>query len=137
MRAKDELTRDTLRGALSAITNELVATGKKPTDTPDDTLAITVLKRLAKQRKDSAEQFEKGGRPELAQKEMAELALIETYLPQMASREAIKEAAQRIVNEHGADKSKMGILIGQTIKALDGNADGAVVKEVLAEIIGN
>lgn len=135
MRAKDELKRDTLRGALSAITNELVATGKKPTDTPDDTLSIAVLKRLTKQRKDSAEQFTKGNRPELAEKEMKELAIIETYLPQAASREAIEEAARKVIAEHGSDKAKMGILIGQTMKALGGNADGNVVKEVLTTLL--
>mgnify|MGYP003394063031 FL=1 len=135
MRAKDELKRDTLRGAMTSITNELIATGKKPTDPADDALALAVLKRLAKQRKDSAEQFEKGGRSELAQKELAELVIIESYLPQMASREQVEAAAKHVVEAQGKDASKMGILIGQTMKALGGNADGAVVKEVIAELL--
>ncbi|MBP9669373.1 MAG: GatB/YqeY domain-containing protein [Candidatus Pacebacteria bacterium] len=135
MRAKDEIKRDTLRGAMTSITNELIATGKKPTDPAEDALVLAVLKRLSKQRKDSAEQFEKGGRPELAQKEIAELAIIEAYLPQMASREQVEAAAKQVVESQGRDASKMGILIGQTMKALGGNADGAVVKEVIAELL--
>lgn len=135
MRAKDEIKRDTLRGAMTAITNELVATGKKPTDPADDALVLAILKRLTKQRKDSAEQFEKGGRPELAQKELAELAIIEAYLPQMASREEVLAAAAQVIQAQGKDASKMGILIGQTMKALGGNADGALVKEVVAELL--
>ncbi|MDZ4227038.1 MAG: GatB/YqeY domain-containing protein, partial [Patescibacteria group bacterium] len=87
MKARDSLRVDTLRGALAAFTNELVAKGKKPTEKLDDNDAITVLKRLAKQRKDAAEQYEKGGRAELAEKESKELKIIEEYLPQMASRE--------------------------------------------------
>ncbi|MEK9153922.1 MAG: GatB/YqeY domain-containing protein, partial [Patescibacteria group bacterium] len=85
MKAKDDLRVQTLRGALSAFTNQLVASGKKPTDELDDTGAIAVLKRLGKQRKDSIEQYTKGNRPELAEKEAKELKIIEEYLPQMAS----------------------------------------------------
>src|SRR3989344_5456687 len=65
MKARDQLRVDTLRGALSSFTNELVTKGRKPTEELTDDEAIVVLKRLAKQRKDSAEQFEKGGRAEL------------------------------------------------------------------------
>src|SRR3989344_2565897 len=94
MKARNDLKVQTLRGAMAAFTNELVAKGKKPTDEVDDAMAIAVLKRLGKQRKDSAEQFEKGGRPELAQKEMSELTIIEAYLPQSASREEIEKVAR-------------------------------------------
>ena len=71
MRAKDQMRVDTLRGALAAFTNELVAKGRKPTDELTEQEILAVLKRLAKQRKDSAEQFTNGGRPELAEKEIA------------------------------------------------------------------
>ena len=72
MRAKDQIKVDTLRGFISAFTNELVAKGKKPTDELTEAEMITVLKRLAKQRKDSADQFEKGGRTDMAEKEKVE-----------------------------------------------------------------
>lgn len=135
MKAKDSLKVDTLRGAIAACTNELVAKGKKPTDEVDDTMALTVLKRLAKQRKDAAEQFEKGGRPELAEKEMTELKIIEAYLPQMASREEIEKVARAKKEELGVtDASGVGKLTGAVMKELGGNADGNDVKEVIATL---
>ena len=135
MKAKDDLRVQTLRGAMAAFTNELVAKGKKPTDEVDDAMAIAVLKRLGKQRKDSAEQFEKGGRPELAQKELLELKIVESYLPQSASREDIDKVARKKIQELGvADASGMGKLVGAIMKELAGNADGNDVKEVVANI---
>ncbi len=133
MKAKDDLRRDTLRGALSAFTNELVAKGRKPTEEMSDADAVTVLKRLAKQRKDSAEQFTAGKRPELAEKELNELKIIESYLPQTASREDIEKVARTKKEELGiADASGMGKLMGAVIKEFAGNADGGDVKEVVA-----
>ena len=131
MRAKDDLRVQTLRSVMAACTNELVAKGKKPTDEVDDALVQTVLKRLAKQRKDSAEQFEKGGRAEMAQKEMAELQIIEAYLPQQASREDVLRVATAKKEELGVDAAGKGKLMGIVMKELGGNADGGLVKEVV------
>ena len=134
MKAKDDLRVQTLRGALSAFTNQLVASGKKPTDELDDTGAIAVLKRLGKQRKDSIEQYTKGNRPELAEKEAKELKIIEEYLPQMASEKEVEKVAQEKISEMKADKTKMGQVMGATLKAL-GNADGALVKKVVERLL--
>ncbi len=101
MKARDALRTQTLRGALAAFTNELVAKGKKPTEELTDAEAVAVLKRLGKQRKDSAEQFTKGGRTELAQKEMDELKIIEAYLPETASKEEIEKVARAKMTEMG------------------------------------
>lgn len=136
MKAKDNLRRDTLRGALSAFTNELVAKGRKPTEEIPDQEAITVLKRLAKQRKDSAEQFTAGGRPELALKESHELKIIEGYLPQTASRAEIEKIVQAKIVELGAkDTSDAGKLIGAVMKEFAGRADGNDVKEIVASLL--
>lgn len=136
MKAKDQLTLDTLRGALSAFTNELVAKGKKPTEELSDAEAVAVLKRLGKQRKDAAEQYEKGGRAELAQKESDELKIIEAYLPQTASREEIEKVARARKEELGiADASGAGKLTGAVMKEFAGRADGNDVKEVIAAIL--
>lgn len=136
MRAKDTLRLETLRGALAGFTNELVAKGRKPTDELTDPEALTVLKKLSKQRKDSAEQFEKGGRPELAQKELDELKIIEQYLPQTASREDILKVALQMKAELGiTDASGAGKLTGAVIKAMAGNADGNDVKEVVGQVL--
>ncbi len=136
MRAKDQLLVDTLRGIIASCTNELVAKGKKPTDEVTDADVITVVKRLAKQRKDSAEQFDKGNRPELAEKERAELKLLEAYLPQMASREEIEKVAKAKMTEIGVtDKAGIGKLTGAIMKELGGNVDGNDVKAVLASLL--
>lgn len=135
MKARDDLKLQTLRGALAAFTNELVAKGRKPTEELSDAEAVTVLKRLAKQRKDSVEQFTKGNRPELAAKEASELKIIEGYLPQSASREDIEKVARAKMAELGiTDKSGMGKLMGAVIKEFGGNADGNDVKEVVSSL---
>jgi uncharacterized protein YqeY len=135
MKAKNDLAVQTLRGALAAFTNELVAKGKKPTDEIDDPMAIAVLKRLAKQRKDSAEQFGKGGRQELADKENAELKIIEAYVPRGASKEEIEKVARaKMVALGVADASGIGKLTGAVMKEFSGGADGNDVKEVLQSL---
>lgn len=131
MIAKDQLRLETMRGLLSAFTNELVATKRTPQEPLPDEDALKVIKRAANQRKDSIDQFEKGGRKELADKERAELALIETFLPKMMSKDEIRKVAEAKKAELGAtDKSKVGIFMGAIMKELKGRADGADVKEV-------
>ncbi len=134
MKAKDDLRVQTLRSVMAACMNELVAKGKKPTDEVDDAMALTVLKRLAKQRKDSAEQFEKGGRAELAAKEIQELGIIETYLPQMASRADIERVARAKKDELQIDAAGKGKLMGAVNKEFAGNADGNLVKEIVESL---
>lgn len=131
MKAKDDLRVQTLRGAISACTNELVAKNMKPTDVIEDEMVLSVLKKLAKQRKDSIEQFTKGNRPELAEKEAAELRIIEAYLPQMASREEVLQVAQAKKTEMNVDETGKGKLMGAVIKEFSGNVDSSVVKEVI------
>lgn len=132
MKARDQIRVDTLRGALSAFTNELVAKGRKPTEEIADADAVTVLKRLAKQRKDAIEQFTAGGRAELADKEAQELKIIEAYLPQTASREEIEKVARAKKEELGvADASGAGKLTGAVMKEFSGRADGNDVKSVV------
>lgn len=136
MRAKDQLKVDTLRGVLSAFTNELVAKGRKPTEELSGDEMLAVLKRLSKQRKDSIEQFEKGGRPEMAEKEKQELVIIEAYLPKAASDEEIEKAAQEAIAEAGAvDAAAAGKLTGAVMKKLGGNADGSAVRAVLQRLL--
>ena len=136
MKARESIKVDTLRGALTAFTNELVAKGKKPTEELDDKDAITVLKRLAKQRKEAAEQYEKGGRAELAEKEKTELKIIEEYLPQMASREDIERVVrEKMAGIDKADKAAAGKLVGTVMKELGGSADGTLVKEVIESLL--
>lgn len=142
MKARDTLRVDTLRGALAAFTNELVAKGRKPTEELADADAVTVLKRLAKQRKEAAEQYEKGGRPELAEKEAGELKIIGEFLPQSASREEIEKVAKKKIQKLGLEAgapaealAKAGKLTGAIMKEFAGRADGADVKAVIASLL--
>jgi len=136
MRAKNELRKEVLRGILTGFTNELVATKRTPQEILEDAGCVTVIKRQVKQRKDSYEQFVAGGRPELAEKEKNELAILETFLPQTMSREEIKKIAEAKKTELGiVDKSKMGQFIGAVMKACGGNADGNDVKAVVEEVL--
>ncbi len=132
MRAKDSLRLEVLRSVLTGFTNELVAKGKTPQDEIDDEMALTVITRLAKQRKDSMEQFINAGRKELAEKEKVELAMLETYLPERMGKEEILELVKAKKEELGIDdKSKSGILMGAIMKDLKGKADGGIVKDAV------
>jgi uncharacterized protein len=135
MKARDEAKLRTVRSMLTAFTNELVATGKKPQDMLDDAGVLTVIKRLAKQRKDSIEQFDAAGRTELSATEKEELAILESYLPTLMSQDAIRPIAEAKKAELGmTDKSKMGMLVGALMKDLQGKADGADVKAVVESL---
>lgn len=136
MKAKEELRLSVVRGILAAFTNELVAKKRKPDEELNDDDAVAVIKRLAKQRKDSIEQFRAGGREELAQKEEEELEILETYLPTMMSPEEIKKIAETKKRELGiTDKSKVGQLMAAVIKEIRGQADGSDVKMVIDELL--
>lgn len=134
--AKEEVRLRTVRDMLTAFMNELVATGKKPQDILDDEGAIKVITRLSKQRKDSIEQFTKGGREDLAQTEKDELAILETYLPTMMSLDEIRPLVEEKIKELSiTDKSKMGILLGALMRDLKGKADGGDVKAVVESFL--
>ena len=132
MRAKDSVRLGVIRGLMAASTNEAVVKGKGPDGvlTEDEMLALIV--RAAKQRKDSIQQFEAGGRPELAEGEKAELAIIQTMLPAQMSHDEIVAAAKAKAAELGvADKTGANKLMGMLMKDLKGRADGNAVKAVV------
>lgn len=132
MRAKDAVRLAVVRGLLAALTNEAVQKGKGPDGTLSEEEVLAVISRAAKQRKDSIEQFEKGGRPELAESEKAELAILEQMLPAQMSREDIAAAAKAKAAELGVtDKTGANKLMGMLMKDLKGRADGTVVKEIV------
>lgn len=135
MKNKDEVRLSVMRNIKAAFTNELVSKGMTPQSEVSDELALGVIKRLAKQRKDSIEQFRNGGREDLASVEEAELSVLETLLPKMMSREEIRPVAEKKKNELGVeDKAKMGILVGAVMKELAGQADGGDVKAVVESL---
>ena len=135
LKAKEETRLRTIRSMLTAFTNELVATGKTPQDWLNDDETLAVIKRLAKQRKESIVQYEENDRPELAVPEKAELEVLEGYLPQMMSQDEIRPIVEAKKTELGIDdKSKMGMLVGASMKELAGKADGSDVKAVVESL---
>lgn len=136
MIAKEMDKLQVLRMISAAFTNELVSQGRPPTDPLSDDDAMKVLKRLSNQRKDSINQFTAGGRPDLAESEMAELAIIETLLPAQMSREEIANKVKEAIAAQGGNIANKGPFMGQMMKALGGTADGTVVKEVIDELLG-
>jgi uncharacterized protein YqeY len=136
MRAKDAVKLQTLRSLVTAMTNEVVAKKRKPDEFLTDEEAATVLKRAANQRKDSIEQFTKGGRPELAEPEKLELAIIESYLPSTMSREEITVVVKAKMAEMGVtSKAEAGKFTGAVMKELKGKADGGDVKAVVDSLL--
>jgi uncharacterized protein YqeY len=134
MRAKDAPRLSTLRMVKAAMMNRQIEKGG---ELSDEELA-KMLQSLLKQRRDSVEQYEKGGRAELAAKERAEIGVIEAYLPQAATREEIEQAVAAAIEETGASSMKeMGAVMKAAQARLAGRAaDGRVVSEVVKAKLG-
>ena len=136
LKAHDEVRLRTLRSLATAMTNEVVAKKRKPDEFLTDEEALAVIKRAGNQRKDSIEQYEKGGRPELAEPEYAELAVIESFLPAQMSREDVEKVVRAKMAETGiTSKAEAGKFIGGLMKELKGQADGGVVKEIVDSLL--
>ncbi len=132
MMAKDAVRLETLRAMLSGFTNELVSKNRKPNEILEDVDALAIITRLAKQRKDSIEQFKKGNREDLVKVEESQLAILETYLPKLMERdEVVKIAEIKKAELAVTDATKKGMLMSALMKDLKGKADGNLVKEVV------
>lgn len=135
MRARDQVKLDTLRGLLAGFTNELVTNKKTPTEPVPDEMAITVIRREVKKRKEAAEAFKAGGRDDSAKKEIQERMILETYLPALMSEEDVRAAIMKKKEDLGfTDKKDAGILMGRVMKDLAGKADGAMVKTIVDSV---
>ena len=129
MKARDAARTSTLRMVKAAVMNREIEKGGELTDEE----MRGALQSLVKQRRDSIEQYEKGGRQELADKERAEIEVIEAYLPQAASQEEIEEAVNQAISETGATSIRdMGKVMKAAQARLAGrSADGRVVSEAV------
>jgi len=133
MKARDSIKVETLRGLLAAFTNELVVQKKKPTEPIDDESALVAIRREVKKRKEAAMAFRSGGREESAQKEEAERAILEAYLPPQMSEDEVAAVVVAKKAELGvSEKKDMGRLMGAVMKELSGKADSDMVKELVA-----
>jgi len=134
MKAQDAARTSTLRMVKAAMMNRQIEKGGQ---LDDDELA-KLLRSLVKQRRDSIEQYEKAGRQELADKETAEIQVIETYLPQAASREEVEAiVAEAIASTEATSMKDMGKVMKAAQAALSGkNADGRMVSEIVKSKLG-
>jgi uncharacterized protein YqeY len=131
MRAKDELRLSVLRGIKAAIKHKEV----EKIRTLDDAESIQILQTLVKQRKESIEQFTKGNRRELAEKETKELAILESYLPAGASAAEMNAAIDKAIAETGANSMKqMGAVVKAAKAALEGKSvDGKALSDLVRD----
>ncbi len=135
MKAKDEASLRALRAIKSALL--LAATAEGAKDEVSDEQAIKIFQKLAKQRKESIEIFEKNGRAELAQAEKEEVAVIERYLPKQMDEAAIADAVKGIMAEVGATSAAdFAKVMPLAMKALAGKADGKVISAVVKQLLG-
>jgi uncharacterized protein YqeY len=134
MKAKDAARTSTLRMVKAALQNREIEKGGEL----DDEDLAKMLRSLVKQRRDSVEQYEKGGRQDLVDKETAEIGVIEDYLPQAASHEAIETAVATAIAETGASSMKdMGRVMKAAQAALAGkNADGQTISQIVKAKLG-
>ena len=129
MRAKDQLRLDTLRMTKAALMNREVEK-KRPLD---DAESQQVVSSMIKQRRDSVEQFRNGGRPELADKEAAEIAILEAYLPPPIDAAELEHIVRAVIGETGATSAKdMGKVMKGVMAKLEGrSADGKIISELV------
>ena|SRR5436190_15054751 len=134
MKARDQAKLSALRMAKAALMNGEVAKGRAL----DDAESQQVLASLIKQRRDSIEQFTAGGRLELADKERAELAILEVYAPPAVSSADIEQAIDAAITETGATSAKdMGRVMKAVMAALTGRTvDGKTVNELVRKRLG-
>ena len=132
MRSGDERRKIAIRMVSAAVRNAEIASGKEL----DDAGVLQVLQREVKQRRDSIEEFRKGNRQDLIDKEQAEIAVLQAYLPQQLSREEVVAEARQVVEETGArgpgDKGKVMPVL---MRRLAGQAEGRVVNDVVTELL--
>ena len=134
MKAKDKVTLEALRNIKKVFIEAKTAPGAN--DTLDDAAALKILQKLAKQGHDSAELYTQQKRPDLAEAEMAQVKVIESYLPKALSAEEIEAAVKEIIAQTGATSIKeMGKVMGLASKQLAGKADGKAISDVVKKLL--
>lgn len=133
MKAKDEAALRTLRAIKAAILLEKTSEGGKEITEADE---IKMLQKMAKQRRDSLDIFEKQNREDLAGKEREELAILERFLPKQMSTDELKETLKGIIAQVGASSpADMGKVMGMASKQLAGQADGKAISEAVKQLL--
>jgi uncharacterized protein len=133
MKEKNEVVLSTLRMARSAIKNKQIdAVGKELSE--DDVVAV--LRTMIKQYKDALNDFQNAGRTDLADKQKAEIELLERYLPPAMSEADLEALCKKVIAESGATSAKdMGRVMGMVMKETGGNADGNTVRAIVQKLL--
>jgi uncharacterized protein len=135
MRARDTMRLNTLRMLKSAIKNAAIEKGGAESIL-DDAEASAVIRKQIKQRQDSVEGFEKGGRPELAARERAEIGILSAYLPKALSAEAVIALAREAIAEAGAtSRQQMGAVMKIATAKAAGRADGKTLSAAVQKLL--
>lgn len=133
MLAKDSVALASVRGIKAAILLAKTSEGAKELD---DAAIVKIIQKLVKQRKESAEIYTQQNRPELAQNELAEAAVMERYLPKQLSEAEIEDKVKEIIAQVGAQSmADMGKVMGVATKALAGQADGKVISAMVRKLL--
>ena len=134
MKAKETVRLASLRAIKAAIM--LAKTAEGSTGEVDDTAVVKIIQKLVKQRKESAQQYNDAGRPELAENELAEAACMEVYLPKQLSEAEVEARLTEIMAEVGATQpSDMGKVMGVATKRLAGLADGRTISTLVKKLL--
>ncbi len=136
MRTKDEVTKLTLRSVKASLTLASKEGGQQHDLTGDETLAV--LQREAKRRRDAATEYRDAGRPDRAEQEMAELAVLERYLPQQLSDPEIQTLAEAVIDQiSAASTADMGKVMSAIMPRIGGRADGKRVNQIVRNLLAS
>jgi len=138
MKAKDKVRLETLRSIKKAVLEKEVSVRPSGQEELTEAQEIELLVQLAKQRRDSIAQYEQAGRPELAEQEAQELAILEEYLPKQLSDDDVAQIIDEIISQVGATSAKdMGKVMGPAMQQLKGKADGKKVQDIVKARLAN
>jgi uncharacterized protein len=132
MKARDQLRLDTLRSALSGFTYKRSEAGQDLTDRDE----LDVVGRLVKQRADSAAEFDRAGRIDLADKERTEREILIAYLPAQKSPEEIRDAVRAALADLPEGSRSVGAVMKAVLPQLRGLADGNAIRQIVSEELG-
>ena len=134
MKARDKVALETLRNVKKVFLEAKTAPGANDTLTDED--ALKLMQKLVKQGKDAAQIYVGQNRQDLADEELAQVAVIERYLPKMLSREELEAAIKQIIEAVGATSMKdMGKVMGTATKQLAGKAEGRAINEMVKKLL--
>ncbi len=132
MKSKDSLKLGTVRSVIAAVKNQEIDLRKDL----DEEEILAIVSREVKKRKEAANLYEKGKRPELKDKEIQEMKILQTYLPEQVSEEVLRQRIQEVIAETGAEGMKdFGKIMKTLVPEFKGKADNALIKELTNEYL--